>query len=272
MSSLKDKATFAYIKNVKRKMLCPACRKGEMLINRKTDTWECQKCDYKLSDKEFRSGVVFWFCDGCEAFLNTQQGFDINADSWVCTECGFKNKITPDHIIDNCKDCGAVIPDDSPHRLCENCRSIRREKMLKRMQAAATIAAGAATIIKATHDIRQKTSVSSDDSIDNHAPLRLDDEYPVCKSCGAKMTEFDGWAWYTCPDCGDSVRIIDGVTTWRDEIFGRSAHNSGKTCSNCGRSLSGGSYTLPWEEGNNPDGYIKCPHCGFINFEWEDDD
>ena len=42
---------------------------------------------------------------------------------------------------------------------------------------------------------------------------------PICKTCKAKMTEFDGWAWYTCPECGNRVRIIDGTITWYDEIF-----------------------------------------------------
>ena len=42
---------------------------------------------------------------------------------------------------------------------------------------------------------------------------------PTCKTCGTKMTEFDGWAWYTCPECGNSVRVIDGKMTWHDEIF-----------------------------------------------------
>ncbi|MEG2087253.1 MAG: hypothetical protein RR022_03570 [Angelakisella sp.] len=45
--------------------------------------------------------------------------------------------------------------------------------------------------------------------------------YPICKTCGAKMTQFDGWAWYTCPKCADRVRIIDGTETWQDEIFGK---------------------------------------------------
>ena len=45
--------------------------------------------------------------------------------------------------------------------------------------------------------------------------------YPVCNSCGAEMTEFDGWAWYSCPECGNRVRIIDGSTTWANDIFGR---------------------------------------------------
>ena len=55
-----------------------------------------------------------------------------------------------------------------------------------------------------------------------------DDSYPTCKSCGSKMTEFDGCAWFTCPSCGNSVRIIDGSETWHDEIFnkGTNSHKS----------------------------------------------
>ena len=41
----------------------------------------------------------------------------------------------------------------------------------------------------------------------------------MCRTCGFKMTEFDGWAWYACSNCGDSVRIIDDKETWRNEIF-----------------------------------------------------
>ncbi len=45
--------------------------------------------------------------------------------------------------------------------------------------------------------------------------------YPVC-TCGADMTEFDGVSWYTCPVCGNSVRITDNIVTWEDEIFSSS--------------------------------------------------
>lgn len=44
-------------------------------------------------------------------------------------------------------------------------------------------------------------------------------DYPVCDSCGATMNIFDGWAWYTCPNCGNAVRILDGVVTWQRDIF-----------------------------------------------------
>ena len=47
-------------------------------------------------------------------------------------------------------------------------------------------------------------------------------DYPNCKSCGAKMTEYDGCSWYTCPECGQAIRDNEnGSWTWRDEIFGR---------------------------------------------------
>lgn len=45
-------------------------------------------------------------------------------------------------------------------------------------------------------------------------------EYPICKNCQVEMSEFDGWSWYTCPKCGDRVRIIDETVTWYNEIFG----------------------------------------------------
>lgn len=52
--------------------------------------------------------------------------------------------------------------------------------------------------------------------------------FPTCKTCGSLMTGFDGWAWYTCPECGDSVRITDGKMMWYEEIFrpGKKKHYS----------------------------------------------
>ena len=53
--------------------------------------------------------------------------------------------------------------------------------------------------------------------------VKMKGKFPVCASCGASMTDFDGWAWYTCPECGNSVRNIDGGAKWEREIFGRQA-------------------------------------------------
>lgn len=46
-------------------------------------------------------------------------------------------------------------------------------------------------------------------------------------------------------------------------------------CVSCGWPLDGGDLTLPWEDGDNPNAYIICPHCGAENEVYgygEDDD
>lgn len=46
-------------------------------------------------------------------------------------------------------------------------------------------------------------------------------------------------------------------------------------CISCGQPLRGGELTLPWEDGDNPEAYIICPHCGEKNTVYgygEDDD
>lgn len=46
-------------------------------------------------------------------------------------------------------------------------------------------------------------------------------------------------------------------------------------CIKCGMSLSGGDLTLPWEDDDNPNAYVICPHCGYKNTVYgygEDDD
>lgn len=43
-------------------------------------------------------------------------------------------------------------------------------------------------------------------------------------------------------------------------------------CENCGRSLEGGSFTLPWEDDDNMYAYIICPYCRHKNTIYEDDD
>ena len=45
-------------------------------------------------------------------------------------------------------------------------------------------------------------------------------------------------------------------------------------CISCGQSLKGGTLTLPWEDGNNSNAYVTCPHCGYENIKYgygEDD-
>ena len=92
---------------------------------------------------------------------------------------------------------------------------------------------------------------------------------PRCPNCGG-MVEGDApdaTYWFNCRDCGERFCLEVGELI---SPFERINHQSSRACENCGQSLSGGEYTAPWENGDNPDGYIKCPHCGHINFEWDD--
>ena len=41
-----------------------------------------------------------WYCDHCNAYLNSQSGFDDHKYTWKCTECGHKNSISRDNIYE----------------------------------------------------------------------------------------------------------------------------------------------------------------------------
>ncbi len=92
---------------------------------------------------------------------------------------------------------------------------------------------------------------------------------PSCPYCGGMVQGDapDAQYWFNCTSCGERFYLENGELI---SPFDRSHSNSNKTCANCGQSLSGGAYTAPWENGNNSDGYITCPHCGYANFEWDD--
>ena len=274
MAGLTNKLTYAYIKNIKRWMFCPVCG-DKMRVKRKSSMWECQKCDYSLSVKEFENDYVFWFCDGCKTFLNNQSGFDINKERWICLKCGHDNDMTSDNIKDTCRDCGVELDCNAKYGLCDSCRTARLEIWANRLKTGATVvgvigaAVGATYLAKKCPEGYESGSSNGYGSLDTSGGSEND--YPSCYCCGSKMAEFDGCSWYTCPDCGNRVRNNDdGSWTWENEIFGSASSSNAGICANCGGSLKGGSYAAPWENGNNPDGYIKCPHCRYVNFQWND--
>ena len=92
---------------------------------------------------------------------------------------------------------------------------------------------------------------------------------PRCPVCGGRVhgDAPDATYWFNCNDCGERFYLEAGELV---SPFDRARANSSKSCASCGRSLAGGSYIAPWENGNNPNGYIKCPHCGYANFEYDD--
>lgn len=92
---------------------------------------------------------------------------------------------------------------------------------------------------------------------------------PRCPSCGGMVQGDapDATYWFNCKSCGERFYLEDGELV---SPYNRNRRTSSRTCSNCGQPLSGGEYTAPWENGNNSDGYTKCPHCGYTNFDWDD--
>lgn len=124
--SLISKATYFYIKNIKRWMECPVCH-NKMMFDKETDNWSCDTCNYILSEKDFLDDFIFWFCDGCNTYLNVQEGFNQNATNWTCKKCGFDNDITFNNIKGECKDCGTLL-DNPDSSICSNCKTVRIQK------------------------------------------------------------------------------------------------------------------------------------------------
>ena len=176
--NIKDRLTFAYIRKIKKWMFCPACKKGKMSINKKSAVWICEDCGYKLSADEFEDGYTFWFCDGCGAYLNNQNGFDKNAGKHICTECGYENDITADNIKGECKVCGKLLPDPDA-TLCTDCRIIRRkERLLKIGKATLAIAATAGAVLLAIQSSKnENTNYLTDEIEDNDDDDDIDYDY-----------------------------------------------------------------------------------------------
>jgi ribosomal protein L37AE/L43A len=80
-------------------MTCPAC--AEIIKkDRGVSLWKCDNCGFSISDAELKDGVVFWFCDECESFMNIQPGFNTKSGRWTCAECGFDNGVTEGNVFE----------------------------------------------------------------------------------------------------------------------------------------------------------------------------
>ena len=90
-----------------------------------------------------------------------------------------------------------------------------------------------------------------------------------CPQCGSRMKgdEPDKSRWFNCDFCNDRFFLQDDGELVNALYMGR---GNAPICANCGKKMNGGAYTSPWENGNNPDGYVKCPHCGYVNFIYDD--
>ena len=146
--SIGDRATYFYIKNLKKWMFCPSCKNGKMSFNKKTSHWVCEDCGYGFSEEYFLDDCVFWFCDECETYLNNQEGFDKHSPKHICRNCGYENDTTFDNIKGTCSDCGKLLPNPDA-TLCADCRQSRREKAKQWLITAGKVAAGVAVVVGA---------------------------------------------------------------------------------------------------------------------------
>jgi DNA-directed RNA polymerase subunit RPC12/RpoP len=112
--------------------------------------------------------------------------------------------------------------------------------------------------------------VTSDNVYESEEDYQESMGIPKCPYCGGmlKGDAPDATRFFNCDFCNTRFYLENGELI---DLFDKKARrHTSRLCSNCGQSLSGGEYTAPWENGNNSDGYIKCPHCGYINYDWDD--
>lgn len=87
-------------------------------------------------------------------------------------------------------------------------------------------------------------------------PSPRTDDLDNCPYCGAGLVGF------SCESCA-----VDFVFE-NDEMVEVALSSGGtrpeKRCTSCDIPIgSGGEFVSAWEDGNNEEPYVKCPHCGF---------
>ena len=101
-----------------------------------------------------------------------------------------------------------------------------------------------------------------------------------CPKCGSYVTSKDvrhtGTVYLWCNRCHANIPESRVKKYWEthNEPEGVSNSADGGTCESCGQSLSGGDFSLPWEDGNNANAYVRCRYCGHKNIKYgygEDD-
>lgn len=142
--SIGERASYFYIKHIKKWMFCPVCKDGKMRFSKKLSQWCCD-CGYNFTEQYFLDDCVFWFCDECETYLNNQEGFNPKALKHICTNCGYENDTTENNIKGVCSDCSKLLtnPDAT---LCGACRQARREKARQWLITAGKVVATVAVV------------------------------------------------------------------------------------------------------------------------------
>jgi len=206
--SIGDRATYFYIKNLKKWMFCPSCKNGKMSFNKKTSHWVCEDCGYGFSEEYFLDDCVFWFCDECETYLNSQEGFDKHSPKHICRNCGYENDTTFDNIKGTCSDCGKLLPNPDG-TLCADCRQSRREKAKQWLITAGKVAAGVAVVVGAA--VIAASAIEDDENTD-YTPLPGGDDERGLDMKFSHVT--DSWMQTASEDelrdtCREMERLLD---------------------------------------------------------------
>lgn len=207
--SLSDILSYAYIKRIKRWMECPICHK-KMVFSNAQKAWICQSCEYIITEADFLDDFVFWFCDGCNDYLNAQPGFDRKGSSWVCTKCGFNNDTTFANLRGECKDCGVLLanPDAT---ICSDCK-------IKRLQKAKAILDSTADLCYKLADVVRPEETSSTnytslyDDVEDDDDNEMEENNMKCANCGNtdKNSLWDEGDTIYCSSCHHRTSVATG--------------------------------------------------------------
>jgi len=108
--------------------------------------------------------------------------------------------------------------------------------------------------------------------------FRVDDAKEKFNSYFNYDLSYDSIFWeHLCGNCAINDiegKIAEGMATVpdsdkpdSDDVGIAMVGNNDGTCANCGQSISRGSLTAPWEDGDNSYAYVRCPHCGCENIQ-----
>lgn len=117
---------------------CPRCYANLTLqegYSAELPYWVCKGCGEMLINPENPDGSeVAWICDGCGAMLNVQEGFDVAEEGeWICTECGFSNKIDPNEVYESEAEYQAYLRDPYKGMSDEDVLELSRYEEIERI-------------------------------------------------------------------------------------------------------------------------------------------
>lgn len=88
-----------------------------------------------------------------------------------------------------------------------------------------------------------------------------DFDYDTINNCPYCHQGLQGWG---CVSCNVEF-VLEDNTRLVERGLSQQGAGPERQCERCDRAMTGGEFTAAWENGNNPDAYITCPHCRHRN-------